>query len=184
MGLEYFYDTYLANDDPLKVLELGTGCGIVGLTLAACFENANVTITDLPQAEDIANHNITTNEEINLLREGQVTYENLDWSRPHDAYMQEKNFDLVIAADVTYNCDSIPDLVKTVATALRVGKQHAVFLVAMKVRHPSEAVFFTEMQKHDMIELESKTLPLPVLGEDDQEIKVYLFGPVTHSPEP
>ncbi|RMZ74188.1 UPF0665 family [Pyrenophora seminiperda CCB06] len=42
----------------LHFLELGTGCGIVGITLAQVFPNAKVLLTDLPLAQEIAQRNI------------------------------------------------------------------------------------------------------------------------------
>lgn len=44
-----------------RILELGAGCGIVGITLATCFEGAEVIMTDLPEAEEIAKFNISKN---------------------------------------------------------------------------------------------------------------------------
>ena len=44
--------------DPILVLELGCGCGIVGLSVAQMVPNATVIVTDLPENEDIVNRNV------------------------------------------------------------------------------------------------------------------------------
>ncbi len=44
----YYYDQYF-NDQKLKVLDLGTGSGCIGLTLALEEKNLDVTITDISQ---------------------------------------------------------------------------------------------------------------------------------------
>jgi methylase of polypeptide subunit release factors len=42
----------------LNVLELGAGCGIVGITLGACLPTSRILLTDLPEATDIIEHNL------------------------------------------------------------------------------------------------------------------------------
>lgn len=51
----------ILNRPKARILELGAGCGIIGLTLATCFDGAEVIMTDLPQAEEIAKYNISKN---------------------------------------------------------------------------------------------------------------------------
>src|SRR5271156_5380782 len=49
----------LLSKEKFEVLELGTGCGIVGITMAKRFSNAQILITDMSEAEEIARHNIS-----------------------------------------------------------------------------------------------------------------------------
>jgi hypothetical protein len=46
----------------------------------------------------------------------------------------------------------------------------------MKVRHESELVFFDLMKESGFVVNEKGILPLPVLGGEDQEIEVFVFG--------
>lgn len=84
------------------------------------------------------------------------------------------SLDLVLVADCTYNPDVVPDLVKTLANIVRYNRG-ALILLAMKVRHESEMIFFGLMRKRHMIILEMLTLPLPLLGQEAEEIEVFLF---------
>lgn len=69
----------------------------------------------------------------------------------------------------------MPDLVKTLGR-LAEGNKDLMVLLAMKVRHESEAVFFTLMNEGGWAIRESIKLPLPVLGGEDEEIEIFVFG--------
>lgn len=163
--------------EKVNVLELGTGCGIIGISLAICFENVEVVITDLPEAKDIATFNLEQNRRHGPGQRIAVTYENLDWTQAVTERRISNDLDLIVAGDVTYNSDMIPDLVKTVASLIGSGTRTR-FLVAMKVRHDSEAVFFDLMTQAGLKIVERLTIPMPVLAQDDQAIEIYLFGRV------
>lgn len=49
-------------------------------------------------------------------------------------------------------------------------------LLAMKVRHESEMVFFELMEEGGFVVREKCSLPLPVLGGEAEEIEVFVFG--------
>ncbi len=78
-------------------------------------------------------------------------------------------------ADCTYNPDVVPDLVKTLKE-VAVGNREVRVLVAMKVRHESEMVFFELMRERGFVVSENCVLPLPSLGGEDEEIEVFVFG--------
>lgn len=103
-----------------------------------------------------------------------VAYQNLDWSSPDPAFASA-HWDCLIAGDVTYNAEMMPHLVQTMSDILRTNKD-APILLAMKVRHDSEAVFFELMKEVKLHIIDQVILPLPVLGEEHQEIEVYLFS--------
>ncbi|KAI9741578.1 MAG: hypothetical protein M1818_004384 [Claussenomyces sp. TS43310] len=181
--------TILHKPGPLRALELGAGCGIVGITLARCCRrhhpDATILLTDLPEAEDIARHNIRCNNEPSSHHRDPATttsgtpprlnYQNLDWSAPLPAELETAQLDLILVADCTYNPDVVPHLVRTLSALLEHNRK-AVVLVAMKVRHESEAVFFDLMADAGMLVRDRLVLPLPVLGEESQEIEVYLYS--------
>lgn len=78
-------------------------------------------------------------------------------------------------ADCTYNPDVVPDLVATLERIIE-GSRGAKVVVAMKVRHESELVFFELMREKGFVVLEKAVLPLPVLGGEGEEIEVFVFG--------
>jgi hypothetical protein len=89
----------------LHVVELGTGCGMVGITLAQTIPDANVILTDLPEAEEIVQRNINA---ASSLPGGSLRFQELDWDAelPQTIQSSPHPLDLVIAADCTYNSDS------------------------------------------------------------------------------
>lgn len=84
---------------------------------------------------------------------------------------------MVVVADCTYNPDVVPDLVRTLA---RLGEASAGMLVllAMKVRHDSEMVFFELMVQGGFVVLEKCKMALPVLGGGGggEDIEVFVFA--------
>lgn len=84
--------------------------------------------------------------------------------------------DMVLLADCTYNADSSPALVATLS-ALAATAPSLVVLVAMKVRHESELVFFKLMAGARFAVHRKVVLPLPMPEEDleDEVVDVYLF---------
>ena len=164
--------------EQLQVLELGAGCGIVGLTLGKCLPKAKVLLTDLPEAGEIAKHNIWANgvrpKAIHQHR-ARIQYEKLDWEDPLPEKQREGQVDLVLVADCTYNPDVVPNLVKTLAELLKYNKD-TIVLLAMKVRHESEKVFFNLMAEKHMMIVDRLVLPLPLLGQESEEVEVYVFA--------
>lgn len=178
------------------VLELGTGCGIVGMTLASVLTNCDVHLSDLPEAREIVEKNIT---EYNLeLRNGSnLSFLELDWDDELPAWpaRPEAKFDLVLAADCTYNSDSryvicpnrfwvwsqltssSPALVNTLRRLADLNKK-VVVGIAMKMRHDSERVFFDLIAEAGFKETALLEYPLPgdvELGEDSVYLHVYRY---------
>ncbi|KAH7380951.1 putative methyltransferase-domain-containing protein [Cadophora sp. MPI-SDFR-AT-0126] len=160
--------TILSNHD-LNVLELGAGCGIVGISLCQALPNiTQMILTDLPEATSILTHNIS-------LCSPAPNHSVLDWSQPLPAPIASTQWNLILIADCTYNPDVVPDLVHTLGR-LADGNKDLNVLLAMKVRHSSEAVFFTLMEEGGWVIRESIKLPLPVLGGEEEEIDIFVFG--------
>ena len=166
----------LLSKEKFEVLELGTGCGIVGITMAKRFPNAQILITDMAEAEEIARHNISmiTGQTHPAGVFAEIAYQNLDWEERLPENLRNGNLDLILVADCTYNPDVVPDLVKTL-TGLVKYNQDVLILVAMKIRHDSEMVFFELMGKKSMIDLDGLVLSLPLLGQDAEEIEIHFF---------
>jgi predicted nicotinamide N-methyase len=156
----------------LNVLELGAGCGIVGLTLASSCPTATLTLTDLPEATSILCHNLALHQP--APRHPAPTHRVLDWSRPLPARVAAQTFDLVALADCTYNPDVVPHLVATLG---RIGAESAgvAVLVAMKVRHESEMVFFELMRGAGWVVVEEGLVRVGVLGGEEERVEVFVF---------
>ena len=140
--------------EPLNVIELGSGCGLVGLGLASMKQRCNLLLTDLPEAMEILDLNL---KEVLPGRYSKFRKAVLDWDEGLPAFVVNERYDLIVVSDCTYNSDSLPSLV-AVLFALISQSPDAIIVVSMKVRHPSEAVFFDlmsdagmEIIKHDRV---------------------------------
>lgn len=164
----------------VKAIELGSGCGIVGLHFAVACSEAQILLTDLPDAVDVLDGNISLLEESAATR---VQSAILDWDQDLPRAVATENFGLILISDCTYNCDSIPALVKTL-TALVARSQNAIIAVSMKVRHESEAVFHELMLRGAFEQLEHfNTLILPdrqrsLNGQELDSVDVYVYRKV------
>lgn len=115
-----------------KILELGAGTGVVGLTFAVKYPESTVLLTDLPEAEELLRDNIklhldTRERTKRLLAErtnkaiasNKVSFEVLDWEKEPGEAVRSEVWDLIVVADCTYNVDAIPALVKMLGTVVR-----------------------------------------------------------------
>lgn len=160
-----------------RILELGSGCGIVGLEVAEICSASDILLTDLPAAMEILNHNVERAKSIP--NQGKLAAAILDWDGPLPERVEEQRFDLVIVSDCTYNADSIPVLVKTLS-AVAENSSNALILVSLKVRHESEAIFFKVMADAGFVEAEHTTIPLPdrqrsETGQGLEAIEFYVY---------
>lgn len=163
----------------LNVIELGSGCGTVGIAFAQAIPNCEVHLTDLPEAEAIINTNITA---MIPAHGSKVVFEILDWEKDLPSTVRQRGFDLILVADCTYNPGSAPALVRTLDSLLTTSSE-AIIILATKVRHPSEAVFFDLMMDAGVTEIEQTGIPLPMSGvatspERPSTVDVHLFRKV------
>lgn len=159
-------DDLIKNVPSPSVLELGTGCGIVGITFALSVPASRVIATDLEEAAEVASNN--------LEQATNASYLNLDWSEPLPPRVASESFDLILVADCTYNPDVVPYLVSTLANLI--DKSPSVLIcLAMKVRHASEAVFFDLMKDHGIVQVGKHSERVGNLGDEDESVDIYLF---------
>ena len=125
-----------------KIVELGSGCGVVGIALAQLYR-CNVTLTDLPDAMDTLQTNIA---QAKRAQGSSMRARVLDWFQETPTADWYDDLDLIVMADCTYNPDTAPALVNTVVTLSQRSPQAPV-VVSMKHRHTSEAIFFELMRK-------------------------------------
>jgi hypothetical protein len=172
--------TRLARNDGFAAIELGSGCGLVGLTLATLYPKSTVFLTDLSEAEELCRRNL---ELVSTLTSG-VDFHVLDWYDPTipEAIPQD-TADVIVAADCTYNTGSVPALVSTLGR-LTENNKDAIILLAHKPRHDSERLFF-ELMENDFRVVERCDASLPKTSdwedeeEDDQisarKVNIYIF---------
>ncbi|KAL1965926.1 hypothetical protein VTN77DRAFT_5059 [Rasamsonia byssochlamydoides] len=162
----------------LRVVELGSGCGIVGIALAEMMPRCSVTLTDLPEVHDIVTRNIKV---AHPAPGSTIDFRVLDWDQQPGEDVYSQPIDLILVSDCTYNADSLPSLVRMIDTLVR-PSSNALVLVALKRRHDSEAVFFDLMQDAAFSSLERDTISLPCPYAEEEEdlqgetIEIYIFG--------
>jgi predicted nicotinamide N-methyase len=155
----------------LQVIELGSGCGIVGISLAQLIPDCEVICSDLPEAQEIAQRNI---DGMNPAISSTVVFQSLDWEGPLPQVVNDKVFDLILVADCTYNPDSSPALVDTFSNLVKRSPK-SVILLSMKVRHQDELVFFDLMGKADFIGSSKISIPLPEMEGEPEYVDIHVF---------
>lgn len=164
----------------LNVLELGCGCGIVGIGLAQTIPDCNVVLTDLPEVDELVARNI---EAANLAMSSTVEFVPLDWEQPLPRKVQARTFNIIVVAECIYNTDSIPPLVETLAALLERSPK-AVILLSTKVRHQSESLFWDLFSRKNFQKGGEMSLPLPGepgtgYADSAKQVDVYCFhGPM------
>lgn len=167
-----------AQSQRLNVLELGSGCGIVGKALASIRPDCHVILSDLVDAMELISHNVADSQ---LASGSRLSSMILDWGQELPTSITAEQFDLILVCDCTYNSDSIPALVKTLS-ALLARLPTAMIVVVNKIRHDSELSFFDQMADAGLVEVEQLTIPVgggSTMTEDalqNVDIHVYL-GP-------
>ncbi|KAI1099017.1 putative methyltransferase-domain-containing protein [Jackrogersella minutella] len=189
------------DDDKFSVLELGSGVGILGITLARIVEmaaaiqgqkltEATVMLTDLPEAEERARSNILRLETVLSQKSTKdpvtkLQYENLDWDEgKHGRFgplVSARPWNLVVLSDCTYNVDSLPALVGTL-NALEKAKlehkenrDHIPFsvILATKPRHSSEQELFGLLKANRWRYTTLKSIPLLKLEGENEVVDIY-----------
>lgn len=160
---------------PIKVLELGAGCGVVGIALAQLYP-CDMLLTDLDEAIEI----LQTNIKLASIKSGStLRAEVLDWSMELQDSINVK-YDLVIVSDCIYNPDSSVHLVETLQRLARLSPQ-AIILVGFKRRHYADDVFFDRMKtaKFEILETENIALPHTTSEYDTTQptIEFYTYQP-------
>ena len=163
----------------LKAIELGSGCGIVGLQIARLCPSSDVLLTDLEEGMDVLNYNISKARFSST--KGKIASTVLDWDEELSSVFDElPQFDVIIVSDCTYNVNSLPALVRTIKGLFAVSPG-ALLIVSMKVRHESEAIFHELIAGAQLQEISHSVVPLPdrTRRGTEQEIEkalIYLYS--------
>ena len=138
---------------PLGVIELGAGCGIVGIAFAQLVK-CNVLLTDLDDATNVLTRNIRlATPSAGSSLKAQV----LDWSKDLDS--SDTKFDLILVSDCIYNPDTSVHLVETLQK-LAQQTPSTLVLVGYKQRHTADHVFFDHMQSAKFTTLKTSSIQL------------------------
>ncbi|GFF28307.1 UPF0665 family protein C23C4.06c [Aspergillus udagawae] len=157
---------------PLHAIELGSGCGIVGIALAQLLSHCSVLLTDLHEVEEIVMKNIAV---ARPAPSSQLRYQPLDWDEKLPSDLCDGHIDLILVSDCTYNADSLPALVNVLDRLVQMSPD-AVVLVALKRRHDSEEVFFSLMDSVNLFSLHKDTMQLPSQHDQFDDIELYCYG--------
>jgi len=147
--------------EAVSCVELGAGCGLVGLTLAAL--GGDVVITDLPENLRLLRANVRANSSVASRVVPRVRP--LTWGvRLSAELLSQAPYDLVVATDVFYARESMPALVDTLLELS--GPSSAILLAAGRNRH-AETEFFSLARKHwSVVQLQETDLHPTYQAED------------------
>lgn len=120
-------------DNCSKVLELGSGTGLVGMA-AACAWNVSVLLTDLPEIVPNLQYNLERNRNLIEENHGSVAARQLDWADETDAPQDDEDkFMVILAADPIYSDDHPQILARTVRRWIHPDAR-ARFIVELPLR--------------------------------------------------
>ncbi|UJR36574.1 hypothetical protein I4U23_029293 [Adineta vaga] len=107
---EYCYDHMFNEFRHKRVVEIGSGTGIVGLQIGAL--GGNVVLTDREEYVELINYNIKKNE--NVLT-GTAQAKTLFWGDDLDKNDESlENIDFIIVANCVYHSIELDELIKTI----------------------------------------------------------------------
>lgn len=137
------------------MLELGAGCGIVGVAFAQLVK-CDMVLTDLDDAQEILASNIKC---ATPLTGSTIKAEVLDWASGLGDSSNAK-YDVVLVSDCIYNPDSSLHLVE-ILRQLALRAPNVLILVGFKRRHEADTVFFERMQQTGFKAVGTIDIPLP-----------------------
>ena len=157
----------------IRAIELGTGCGIVGIALSRLVASCSVVLTDLPEVEEIVERNMAVAADGASSPKAQ--FHVLDWDEELPVDICREGVDLILVSDCTYNADSLPALVSTLAKLIQLSAE-AIILLAAKRRHESESALFDLLNSAALRELHRSCIKLPSQHGDNDAIEFYVYG--------
>jgi hypothetical protein len=104
------------------LLEVGAGTGVVGITAAAL--GAQVTLTDLPELQQLLQANIAANEQLISTAQGSAAAAVLDWTALEcpqhcSSALLQQRWDFGMGADLVFNTGQVAAVVQLIATLVR-----------------------------------------------------------------
>ncbi|KAK9925635.1 hypothetical protein M0R45_022906 [Rubus argutus] len=143
--LEHAVDSGLLLLQGKKVVELGSGCGLVGCIAALL--GGHVVLTDLPDRLRLLKKNIDANLRHGNVR-GSAKVMELQWGDDPDLELIEPPPDFVLGSDVIYSEGAVLDLLSTLRQLC--GCETTVFL-AGELRNDAVLEYFLDCAMDDFI---------------------------------
>ncbi|XP_010943796.1 uncharacterized protein [Elaeis guineensis] len=139
---------------PLRILELGSGTGLVGIAAAAIL-GAHVTLTDLPHVLPNLRFNADSNAHALVPRGGSLDVRPLSWGDSLD----DSVFDVVVASDVVYYEHLFDPLLQTLEVLVR--GEVAFVMGHLRRWKKRDSVFFRKARKLFDVAVLHTDPPLP-----------------------
>ncbi|KAL8474447.1 hypothetical protein ACS0TY_031060 [Phlomoides rotata] len=136
----------------LRILELGSGTGLVGIAAAALL-GARVTVTDLPHVLPNLQFNVDANAAALGLRGGAVEVAPLSWGETQQMDAVGRDYDVVLGSDVVYHDHLYEPLLQTLRYYLLESDNSVVFVMAHLKRWKKESAFFKKAKKKFDVEI-------------------------------
>ncbi|KAK6152923.1 hypothetical protein DH2020_012562 [Rehmannia glutinosa] len=136
----------------LRLLELGSGTGMVGIA-AAVLLGASVTVTDLPHVLPNLQFNVDANAGILDLHGGSVDVAALSWGEIQEMERIGRDYDVIVGSDVVYHDHLYEPLLETLRFFLLGSEKKVVFLMAHLKRWKKESTFFKKAKKYFDVEV-------------------------------
>lgn len=155
----------------LRILELGSGTGVVGIAASAIL-GADVTVTDLPHVLLNLKFNVDANSGILAARGGEVQVAPLSWGENEEMEAIGRDYDLIIGSDVVYHDNLYDPLLQTLKFLLLEGEKK-VFLMGHLRRWKKESGFFKKAKKFFQVKLIHEDGPS---SESRTGVVVYRFA--------
>jgi predicted nicotinamide N-methyase len=129
-----------------RVLELGSGTGVLGISCALSGASA-VVVTDLPYVLPLIQKNVN-----GAFVQQTVGVFEWDWSSPRPAFDSDLPFDIVVAADVVYD----PEKLEMCCLAIRAAADACVeggwIYIALSYRSQLESQFLSAIREWAFVE--------------------------------
>lgn len=110
-----------------KVLELGAGCGLVGIA-ASLLGAKTVVLTDLPYTMDLMRSNVASNDKL-----GSIDCRVCDWFH-HPVFDDSWEFDVLFLADCVWVEDLVAPLLRTISHLLDLSDGFVQVIVSYQRR--------------------------------------------------
>eukprot|EP01103_Thecamoeba_quadrilineata_P015278 TRINITY_DN4774_c0_g1_i1.p1 TRINITY_DN4774_c0_g1~~TRINITY_DN4774_c0_g1_i1.p1 ORF type:complete len:203 (+),score=33.81 TRINITY_DN4774_c0_g1_i1:3-611(+) len=131
-NVDEFPPTFFKNK---RVLELGSGTGLIGIILALL--GAEVIVTDLKPLLPLIEKNINAN-----VSNSKIKVKELNWGE--DVSEFEPPFDFIVGSDVVYREETFKLLIKTFSD---LSNEETVIFLAHELRERKEIQFFDLLRK-------------------------------------
>ncbi|KAM7213868.1 protein-lysine methyltransferase METTL21D [Rhypophila decipiens] len=140
-----------------RILELGAGGGIVGLTVAKGCGTLDVPLmmTDQEEMESLMQHNITLNG-----LEDRVQGRILDWGEPLSQEVVDLKPDTILAADCVYFEPAFPLLMQTLKDLLALNPSATVYFCFKKRRRADMQFLKTARKNFTLTEVNDEDRPI------------------------